>query len=140
MSKTKLGMFASAIGMTLAVAGPAGAQLHDHLECHKIKDTQQFKAFGQIAPIPNPPFLDTGCKIVGKGAELCVPAAKTLIQSDAPGSPFVGPELTNGFVCYKVSCTSQPVAGSIAVEDQFGSRHVIPNKKIFRLCAPAQVG
>ena len=124
------------------MAGPAQAQIDDHMRCYKIKDTQKLK--GTVG-IDTAQFgLADNCKI-SKASLLCVPARKfnasvvdhgtnipvTLLPLSALPSP--GDQL-----CYKVKCRGIPPPDT-EVTDQFGTR-LVTKLKGHLLCTPAVKG
>lgn len=126
---------------SLAAATSAQAQ-NDHLQCHKVKDTQKFKAAVVALTAVQAEFqMPDNCTIKGKGAEFCVPVEKAVIESDAPGS-FIGAgqDLSNNdYVCYKMKCPKTTHADTL-VTDQFGERVVEKIKAPKRICVPAVKG
>ena len=130
-----------AFGATL-IAGPAQAQIDDHLRCYKIKDTQKLK--GTI-DINTAQFgLAPGCRI-SKASLLCVPADKfneSVIHRET-GDPVTPLPLSTlpapgDQLCYKVKCKDTPPPDT-EVTDQFGTRLVTRFKERF-LCTPAVKG
>ncbi len=126
------------------VARLATAQVADHLQCHKLKDSQKFKnVVATLDPIQIPPFaLAEGCQIKGKAKELCIPTRKTITSAGDSTPPSVLPpaqELTNDYLCYKVKCPKRNIDVQ-EVTDQFGSRDVEKIKAAGRLCVPTVKG
>ena len=126
-----------------ALAGAASAQAQiDHLQCHKVKDTQKFKAAVVALTAVQVEFqMPDNCTIKGKGAEFCVPVGKSVIESDAPGSLIgAGQDLSqNDYVCYKMKCPKTTHSDTV-VSDQFGARTLEKIKKAKRICVPAVKG
>ncbi len=135
---------AAACALAFALPVTAQAQLPDHLECHKIKDSQRFTdARVNLSPTQIPPFtVAAGCKVVGKAKELCIPTQKTVTVAGTSEPPNLLPptqELENDYLCYKVRCDRMLIS-SLIVTDQFGSRKVENVKAAGRLCVPAVKG
>jgi uncharacterized protein DUF1566 len=131
--------------VALAVGGTASAQVPDHLQCYKVKDTAivlkgtvdlQDQLSGPLSP----------CKI-SKAALYC----RGSIKSNPSVFNITTPIVTNGFtgvavaddqdrICYKVSCPKlDPPVADQTVTDQFG-QHTLTKLKTGMLCTPASPG
>jgi len=138
--RTKLGILMTA--SILACAGAAGAQLPDHLQCHKFKDTQKFKfADVDLTAVQAAFQVPAGCRVKGKGKKFCVPVEKSVTETDAPGSSIGdGQDLSaNDYVCYKMKCPKFVIADTL-VTDQFGERNLLKIKTGQEICVPAVKG
>jgi hypothetical protein len=131
--------------VALAVGGTASAQVPDHLQCYKIKDTAiilkgtvdlEDQLSGPLSP----------CKI-SKAALYCRASIKSNpqvfnITNPIPANGFTGVALADDQdrICYKVSCPKldPPVADQV-VTDQFG-QHTLTKLKTGMLCTPASPG
>lgn len=131
----------AAVAAFSAMTGIAAAGVEptrDHLQCYKVTDPSRFYAIlamniGFEAETVG--LADTsGCKAKIRSAEICVPAAKTVTETDATILPVAGQNLVNGFLCYKMKCpAADPV--TFPASDQFGSRSVTVGK-VTTVCAP----
>lgn len=122
------------------LAGPATAQLHDHLKCYRIKDPASHSAIVDLRPADQASFeVDAGCKLKVRSRELCVPVRKQVVESDAPDLDVSGAELTGAFLCYKVRCPQAVLPASYEVSDQFGTR-AVTGLRTSTLCVPAIQG
>jgi hypothetical protein len=108
----------------------AWAQVPDHLECYKVKDSASKVTY--TADL-NGLTAEPGCVIKVPAIMFCVQTGKMNLAPSAPGG---GPSPTPAgrFVCYKLKC-AKPVFASVPVNDQFGSRTLQP-KVAKMLCAP----
>ena len=130
-----------ALGAAL-IAGPAQAQIGDHMRCYKIKDTQKLKG---TVDIDTAQFgLAPNCKI-SKASLLCVPADKSneSVIDRRTGDPVTPLPLSalplpGDQLCYRVKCKDTPPPDT-EVTDQFGTRLVTKFKERF-LCTPAVKG
>jgi len=114
----------------------------DHLQCHKVKDSQKFKfADVSLTAIQGPFQMPAGCTIKGKAKKFCVPVEKTVTGTDAPGSLIgAGPDLSAAdYLCYKMKCPKIPIADTLAT-DQFGERDLLKIKTAQEICVPAVKG
>jgi hypothetical protein len=144
--KTTLFRLASAAALLGLTADTAPALTYDHLKCFKIADEHNYSAMAtlttnelQAAAFPD----DTSCKISVRSKEFCIPVAKTRAvdlgnPKDAPVAAFIGQDLANDFICYKVRCDRPAVAppASQVVHDQFGPRP-ISGLRTAKVCTPA---
>ena len=130
----------------LALGAPAAAQVADHLQCYKIKDTAivlkgtvnlQDQLSGPLSP----------CKI-SKATLYCRASTKSNanvlnITTPIVPLPYTGVAIADDQdrLCYKVSCPKldPPVADQPDVVDQFG-HHSLTKLKTGMLCTPANVG
>ncbi|HYC00900.1 MAG TPA: choice-of-anchor L domain-containing protein [Candidatus Limnocylindrales bacterium] len=130
----------------LALASPfagVAAPTFDHLQCFKAADTQSFRAAVVHLTTMAAAFqLPSSCEVKGKTVQVCVPAAKALIDpGTAPVPPRQPPAQdlqSNDYLCYKVKCPDIDVA-PVAFTDQFGFR-ATRLKSVARLCVPAVQG
>jgi hypothetical protein len=122
-----------AVAVLLLGAVPGGAQVNDHLKCHRVKDKTKPNASADLVAL-QPDFSDTGCKI--KGAKLfCVPVSKTNVSPAPPRPDIVGPALDVDFTCYTLSCPLIPPDKQVV--DQFGFRQQTKYKTSL-LCVPTE--
>jgi hypothetical protein len=132
---------AAALGLSVVLASPAGAQtIFDQMKCYKIRDAQPSKQYtADLAPKLTHDFqLEPGDRIVGgtlqKGCRIKVPAKLFCIEvqpqnareANPPYNPaqwtVPGPE-PGERLCYKLSCP--PVAQQeLAIIDPFGTRTI----------------
>jgi hypothetical protein len=138
----KILRMALVVAISLAIPSAASAQF-DHLQCHKVKDTQKFKGtIVDLAALQQEFQLPSTCEIKGKAKKFCVPVGKTVVEpGDAPGS-LIGPgnDLSpNDYVCYKVKCPKSSFSDTL-VTDQFGERNLVKIKSPKELCVPAVKG
>lgn len=111
------------------------AQIADHLECYKIKDPLRLKG---IVDLDSPQFgQDAGCKI-SKAKLFCVPASKTVRESNVETRLVTGEPQSDDRICYKIKC---PPASPVDQEtsDQFGTR-VLSRVKPTMVYTPARKG
>jgi hypothetical protein len=115
----------------------------DHLQCHKIKDSNKFKAaVVDLTAIQIDFQLPDTCTVIGKAKEFCVPVEKSVIDfGDAPGSLIgSGQDLSeNDYLCYKIKCAKTTIPDTLAT-DQFGARALAKIKTAGKLCVPAVKG
>lgn len=135
----------SAVGLALAVtlATVASGQVPDHLQCFKIKDTS-IVLKGNVDLAATPPFEALpGCKI--SAAKLyCVGAVKSnpvVFNIQTPITPlaYSGAPVSEGRLCYKISCKATVLPPDQTVTDQFGN-HNLTKLKAGMLCTPTNVG
>ena len=123
-----------------ATAANAGVEpTRDHLQCYKVKDPSAYAATLAMDIGFETETLGladtTGCEAKIRSVELCAPAAKTVLATDATIIPVVGQDLVNGFLCYKIKCPKvDPVSAPVA--DQFGARTVTVST-VTKVCTPA---
>ena len=108
------------------------AQPMDHLKCYKVKDRLKLSA---VADLNSTLGVDLGCSI-SRAKYFCVPATKSVTQSNVQPIPVSGQELTDERICYKIKC-SKPFPADQDVIDQFGERTVTGLKPAF-ICTPAR--
>jgi len=126
--------------LVMASQAPAGVEpTRDHLQCYKVKDPSAY--YGVLAmdigfETETFGLADTfNCVAKLRSVELCAPAAKTVLSTDATILPVSGQDLVNGFLCYKLKCSKvDPVTASVS--DQFGSRSVTVST-VTKVCTPA---
>lgn len=122
------------------------AQLPDHLQCHRVRDTEQFTgAVLDLAATQAAFQLPDHCVIrVGRAVKLCVPVQKMVVHPGSAQVPPIQPptqELVNDYVCYKMKCPEpEPSIPDTKVTDQFGSRHLVRIKGAQEICVPAIKG
>jgi hypothetical protein len=136
MRKIRMLALLSAVWLVPAIAH---AQF-DHLTCFKAKDSQKFAATADFLAA-QPAFTATGCKISGKSAFFCAPAAKILgdyTVDKVPAVPLPVPGTTPlpDTICYKVKCATATPPTTEDVVDQFGSRS-LSKFKVSMVCSPA---
>jgi hypothetical protein len=138
---TRLSALALALSVTLATG--AAAQVPDHLQCFKIKDTS-IVLKGNVDLAAAPPFEALpGCKI--SAAKLyCVGAVKSNpvvfnIQTPITPLPYSGQPVSEARLCYKIFCKATVLAPDQTVTDQFGN-HNLTKLKAGMLCTPTNVG
>lgn len=131
----------SAAVLVLGFTGLAHGGLEpvrDHLQCYKVNDPSRFSAILNMNigfEAETYGLTDTSdCKAKLRAVKLCVPAAKTVVETDATVIPAVGQNLANGFLCYKMKCAKGEVA-ALAAADQFGSREVSASS-VVEVCTP----
>ena len=130
----------------LCLFGAAGAaiaqQPTDHLQCHKIKDANRFRSATVDLASSALAFDVAGeCVIKGVAKQVCVAVAKTVVSTDADGSPL-HPETeaqTNSFLCYKMKCPKQTIPDTL-LTDQFGEREATRLRAARQICVPAVEG
>lgn len=122
------------------VAGPAVAQLHDHLKCYKVRDETSFAATVDLRPADDALFaVDVGCAVKVRSRQLCFPVEKDLVASSSGQLNVTGQELNNAFLCYAVKCPAIAVPEALQMSDQFGTR-TVTRLKTSTICGPAIVG
>jgi len=136
------------VGVVLAivVVGLAATQVraqHDHLQCHKVKDANKFKAAIVSLTVEQAAFqMPDDCSIKGKARRFCVPAEKNVVDpGDAPvpaGLPL-STDAAGDYVCYKMKCPKASIADTL-VTDQFGERNLANVKSAQEICVPAVKG
>jgi hypothetical protein len=111
------------------LAARAAAQVPDHLECYKIKDSAPRTPYtADLAGLAAEP----GCQVKVPAKLLCVATTKSNVS---PTPPEAGNGSSVGrFLCYKVKCP-KGAPDALTIRDQFGSRSVEP-KVSKLLCAP----
>jgi hypothetical protein len=126
--------FVSTLVLLLCGTTMVHAQLFDHLQCYKIKDSVT-KTVYSADLTPSEPALVAApptCKVKVPAKLLCVATDKTNVTPLPPGSPPGAPGQT--YLCYKVKCPKVPT--TLSVQDQFGAHSVLV-KSSSLLCAPA---
>ena len=120
-------------------AGPAHAQVADHLKCYKVKDPLKLRG---TVDLDTPQFgVDPGCRI-SKAKLFCVPATKTNVavtnkaKEPITPSPVTGPD-PGDRICYTVTCPT--AVADQEVTDQFGTR-TVEKLKASLVCTPAVKG
>jgi len=128
---------ASTAVVVLAGAPAMAGVVHDHLECFAINDSHNYEATLNLSPEPGNTLMlpdHEGCTIKVRSKEFCIPTSSTVVETDAPQVVFGGPDLTVGYLCYKMKCPIDTV-GILPVSDAFGLRD-LSLKKITRICTP----
>lgn len=112
------------------LAARAAAQVPDHLECYKIKDSAPRTTYtADLAGLAAEP----GCQVKVPAKLLCVATTKSNVSPTPPGALGDGSPVGR-YLCYKVKCP-KGAPDALTVGDQFGSRSVQPViPKV--LCAP----
>lgn len=131
----------SAAVLFLGFTGLAHAGLEpvrDHLQCYKVADPSRFGAILNMNigfEAETHGLTDTSdCVAKLRAVKLCVPAAKTVVDTDATVIPSVGQDLQNGFLCYKMKC-AKGEAATIPATDQFGGRDISASS-VLEVCTP----
>jgi hypothetical protein len=121
-----------ALGALLVFASTAGAQVADHLQCFKIKDSATKTSYtADLVPNDLGFLVSTGCTIQVPAKHICIDVEKQNVTPSPPGSPDGAP--AQRYLCYKTKCLKQqPV---ISMQDQFGNRSVTV-KTTSLVCAP----
>lgn len=120
----------AALTLCLALAGStAGAQVADHLECYKIKDSAAKASY--LADLHGL-AVEPGCEITVPAKLLCVDTTKTNVS---PAAPVDGDGAEQSRVaCYKVKCPKQALP-AVQWTDQFGARPLAVKGSKY-VCAP----
>ena len=125
--------FVVAIATSL-ISTAASAQIADHLQCFKIKDSQdKAKYNATLTPGDSAFAAAPGCIIKVPAKYLCVDTVKGAVEPAPPGAPGQQTAAQN-YLCYKTKCpkiAKTPWAG----RDQFGLRAVRAIKTGL-VCAP----
>src|SRR5437868_5364516 len=87
------------LSMMLLAAGSAAAQVGDHLECYKIKDSAAKAKY--VADLDGL-AVEPGCEISLPAKLLCVDTTKTKVEPAAPIEGD-GPQQSR-VLCYKAKC------------------------------------
>src|SRR5205085_7189165 len=127
---------AAFVSMTMSVlfATGASAQVADHLQCFKIKDSQDKTRYTATLTPGDPAFpTAAGCKIKVPAKLLCIDAVKSAVTPTPPGAPGVEANAQN-YLCYKTKCPKMSKV-TWAGQDQFGTRG-LSAKKAGLVCAP----
>jgi hypothetical protein len=115
--------------LSLVMAGSAGAQVADHLQCFKVRaphGTATYTAdFGGLV-------AEHGCKITTPAAFECVTTIATNL-SPAP-SRAGGSGRPHSFTCYRLRCPT-PTVPTVTASDEFGTRTVTIGEAQL-VCAP----
>lgn len=119
---------ALATGLLAGTAGSAQAQLHDGVQCHKIKDSYG-KGANKHSVVLDLDALDadfpdfTDCKVKVKAGLFCTPV-EMAVTSDggAPVEAVAGIEQTGSFVCHRVKCPKDVGPADRGFKDRFGGR------------------
>jgi hypothetical protein len=131
--------------VAFAVGGTASAQVPDHLQCYKVKDTAIIlKGTVDLEDTLSGPL--SPCKI-SKAALYCRGSIKSNpnvfnITTHIDTNGFTGVALADDQdrICYKVSCPKlDPAVADQTVTDQFGT-HTLTKLKTGMLCTPASPG
>ena len=128
----------------LALASPGVAQVADHLQCYKVKDTSLvLKGTLDLENLLSGHL--TGCK-VSSAKMYCTATTKSavnVVNITTPITPlgYSGQPVTEDRICYKVACPKPvPPEADQVVTDQFLASHNITKLKTAMLCTPAIVG
>jgi hypothetical protein len=121
----------AAAGLAL-VATTASAQVSNHLQCFKIKDTAaKAKYTADIAPTSSL-FADAaGCEIKVPAKWLCIDVSTSNLGPEAPGT--VSGTAGQTYLCYQTKCGGSPV--NTQFSDEFGT-HDVTASKTGMVCAP----
>ena len=125
---------------TWLVASSAGAQLHDHLKCYRVRDATSSVATVDLHPADSVLFeVDAGCTVKVRSKQLCVPVQQDLVESSGGPLHITGQELTNAFLCYAVKCPASTLPETLEMSDPFGTR-TLSSLHTSTVCTPAIVG
>jgi hypothetical protein len=129
---------AAALAATLvpAAAGPAVAQLRDHLQCYRVRDPIPLQGVVDIDSLKG---LHPGCRL-GKAKLYCEPATKAVESSNRPILPITGRGLLDSRICYRVRCSNSATLGFGGLFDQFGQHVSVFTPRPRLLCVPAVYG
>jgi hypothetical protein len=116
--------------VVLAFAVTASAQVSDHLQCYKVKDPAARRTYTATL---DGLVIQPGCVVKVPAELVCTDAEKSNVSPTPPGAPPGPSPRTYG--CYKLQCPRVTLP-PVALNDQFGSRVVQPNRSRL-LCAPA---
>jgi len=124
------GQLRNTIGLVLAFASaPATAQVADHLECYRLKDSLARTIYtADLSGLA----VEPGCTVKVPATLMCVETPKQNVTPTPPGAPSAS--AAGRFLCYKVKCAKQTIPAEL-VTDQFGSRTVQASVSKL-LCAP----
>lgn len=124
-------VFVGAVALS-AFGSTASAQVADHLQCFKIKDSAAKTSYtANLVPNDLGFLVSTGCTIQVPAKLICIDVEKQNVVPTPPGSPDGAP--AQRYLCYKTKCAKQqPV---VNMQDQFGSRSVAV-KTSSLVCAP----
>ena len=113
------GQLRNTIGLVLAFASaPATAQVADHLECYRLKDSLARTIYtADLSGLA----VEPGCTVKVPATLMCVETPKQNVSPTPPGAP--SSSAAGRFLCYKVKCAKQTIPAEL-VTDQFGSRTV----------------
>ncbi len=118
---------------TILISTGASAQVADHLQCYKIKDSQTAKRYtATLSPADAAFATAPGCRVKVPAKYLCIDTVKSAVTPAPPGAP-AGQAAPN-YLCYKTKCpkmTKTPWTG----QDQFGSR-TLTALRTGLVCAP----
>lgn len=131
------------LALVLVLAGPAAAQVPDHLQCFKIKDASLvLKGTVDLTnPLTGPlsPCKISKAALYCRGTVKSNPNVFNIITPITP-LPYSGAPVSEDRICYKVSCPKvDPPTPDQLVTDQFG-QHNLTKLKTGMVCTPAIVG
>lgn len=129
-SRTQVALVLTAL---LAAIAPARAQLQDHLQCFRVKDSLDLDGSVDIA---SPQLeLEAGCRIA-KAKLACLPATGSGVEVNVSSRlPVVGVEQVDARICYPIECPT-PGPAERELTDQFGTR-TLTKLAPSLLCTPA---
>ncbi len=136
---------AVAHGLFPIVPQNAEAQVYDHLQCHRVKDSNYFRAAVVTLDALQDEFrLPADCVILkGKAVRFCVPTRKEVVDAGNAPVPAVMPATqdlgANDYLCYKIRCPRVSIADTV-VTDQFGARPLVRIGAVQEICVPAVKG
>jgi hypothetical protein len=103
--------------LSLAWATTAVAQVPDHLECFKVRDSQARATYrADVAGL----VAEPGCVIRVPGTLFCTQTTKSNVDPVPPGGAGDGGP-AGRFLCYKLKCPKAALP-TVTWNDQFGSR------------------
>lgn len=125
--------------LTLTPIAVANAQVADHLECFKLKDSVRLKG---IVDLESDLGVDEGCQIK-RARYYCTPASKTVVEASDGRDPltplpFSTKPASGDRICYSVKCPKENLPDRF-VTDQFGQR-TIAKLRAKLVCTPAVAG
>src|SRR5690349_11954852 len=137
--------FAAVMAVLLAIGSSATAQVSDHLQCYKIKDTSLVLK-GTVDLDDTLSGLLSPCKI-SSAKMFCTPGSKSNpnvfnITTPITVLPHTGVAIPDdqNRLCYKVSCPKlDPPEANQTVTDQFG-QHALTKLKTGWVCTPTVIG
>jgi len=128
----------------LTLASPVAAQVEDHLQCFKARDTTNPAVSSYLLTLKTqqPPFLSSrDCQIKSRPDLFCTHVQKTQVVPSPPGLSDAFSQASN-FACYKVRgrCSPDQERFNLNMKDQFGSERFLTIGSVKYVCAPAIFG
>ena len=132
--------------VALALGSSASAQVPDHLQCYKIKDSSivlkgTLDLTDAVTALALSPCKISSAKLYCRGVVKSNPNVNNVTIPINP-LPYTGVEVADDQdrLCYKVSCPKlDPPVPDQLVTDQFG-QHQLIKLKTGMLCTPASIG